>query len=98
MVRSQHFGGNQGSFSSGYVAVGVVVEGYIKTMALRDFCGWPVVWTSPSNAAGVGSIPGRRDKIPHVSWPKNAAKKQYCNKFSKNLTKTKSLRHSCLVL
>ena len=73
------------------------MEGNIKTMALRDFCGCLVVWTSPANAGGVGSIPGRRDKIPHVSWPKNAAKKQYRNKFSKDLTKTKSLWHSCLV-
>lgn len=65
----------------------------MRTMALRDFCGW----TSPSNSGGLGSIPGRRNKIPHVSWPKNAAKKQYCNTFSKDLTKTKSLWHSRLV-
>ena len=30
MVRSQHFGGNQGSFSSGYVAVGVWWRGILK--------------------------------------------------------------------
>ena len=30
-----------------------------------------MVKTSPSNAGGMGSIPGRRAKIPHVSWPKN---------------------------
>ena len=65
----------------------------MRTMAFRDFCGW----TSPSNSGGLGSIPGRRDKILHVSWPKNAAKKQYCNTFSKDLTKTKSLWHSRLV-
>ena len=38
---------------------------------LRGFPGGPVVKTSPSNAGGMGSIPGRRAKIPHVSWPKN---------------------------
>ena len=38
---------------------------------LRDFSGGPVVKTSPSNAGGMGSAPGRRIKIPCVSWPKN---------------------------
>ena len=37
----------------------------------RDFPGCPVVKTSPSNAGGVGSIPGGVAKIPHASWPKN---------------------------
>ena len=32
--------------------------------------GCPVVKTSPSNAVGVGSIPGWGAKIPHASWPK----------------------------
>ena len=32
-----------------------------------DFPGGPVVKTSPSNAGGVGSIPVRGTKIPHVS-------------------------------
>ena len=31
-----------------------------------------VQWlTSPSNAGGVGSIPGRGAKLPHTSQPKN---------------------------
>ena len=30
-----------------------------------------MVKTSPSNAAGVGSIPGRGAKIPHASQPVN---------------------------
>ena len=30
-----------------------------------------MVKTSPSNAGGAGSIPGRGAKIPHASWPKN---------------------------
>ena len=38
---------------------------------LRDLPGGPVVKTSPSNAGGAGSIPGRGAKIPHASWPKN---------------------------
>ena len=39
----------------------------------------------PSNAGGVGLIPGRGAKIPHASWPKNQniKQKQYCNKFNK---------------
>ena len=35
------------------------------------FPGSPVVKTSPSNAAGEGSIPDWGVKIPCVSWPKN---------------------------
>ena len=30
-----------------------------------------MVKTSPSNAGGAGSIPGRGAKIPHALWPKN---------------------------
>ena len=43
-----------------------------------------MVKTSPSNAGGAGSIPGRGAKIPHASWPKiqkNIKQKQYCNKI-----------------
>ena len=36
----------------------------------RDFHGGPMVKTSPSNAGGVGSIPGQGAKIPHASGPK----------------------------
>ena len=52
----------------------------------RDFPGSPVVKTSPSNAGGAGSIPGRGAEIPHASCPKNQniKWKQYCSKFSKN--------------
>ena len=55
-------------------------------MDLGDFPGGPVVGTSPSNAWGVGSIPGRGAKIPHVLGPKNQKIKQkkYCNKFRKD--------------
>ena len=37
----------------------------------RDFPGGPVVKTSPSNAGGAGSIPGRGTEIPHASGPKH---------------------------
>ena len=42
--------------------------------------------TLPSNAGGVGLIPGRGAKIPHASGPKHQSikQKQYCNKFSKD--------------
>ena len=55
----------------------------------RDVLGGPVVKTSPSNAGGVGSIPGRGTKIPRASWPKNQniKQKKYCNKFNKDLKK-----------
>ena len=36
-----------------------------------DFLGGLVVKTLPSNAGGVGLIPGSRAKIPHASWLKN---------------------------
>ena len=51
-----------------------------------DFPDGPVVKTSPSNAGGVGSIPGRGAKIPHTSGPKNQNRKQkqYCTKFNKD--------------
>ena len=54
-------------------------------MGTRDFPGNPVVRTSPFNAEDVGSIPGWGAKIPHTSQPKTRLKKQYCNKFNKNL-------------
>ena len=43
-------------------------------MSKRDFPGGPVVKTSPSNAGGVGSIPGWGARIPHTSWPKEKLK------------------------
>ena len=40
----------------------------------------------PSNAGGVGSIPGRGAKIPHAPRPKNQniKQEQYCDKFKKD--------------
>ena len=55
-----------------------------------DLLGGPVVKTLPSNAGGVGLIPGRRAKIPHALWPKKSKhwkkkkRKSYCNKFKKD--------------
>ena len=45
-----------------------------------------MVKTLPSNAGGVGSIPGGGAKIPHALWPKNQniKQKQYFNKFNKD--------------
>ena len=45
-----------------------------------------MVKTLPSNAGGVGSIPGRGAQTPHASRPKNQniKQKQYCNKFNKD--------------
>ena len=45
-----------------------------------------MIKTSPSNAAGVGSILGWGAKIQHASGPKtqNTKQKQYGNKFNKN--------------
>ena len=45
-----------------------------------------MVKTSPSKAAGVGSITGQGAKTPHASRPKNQniKQKQYCNKFNKD--------------
>ena len=64
-------------------------ERRFKVIRFRDFPGGPVVETSPSNAGGVGSIPGWGAKIPHASWPKNQKinQKQYCNKFNKDFRK-----------
>ena len=46
-----------------------------------------MVGAVPSNARGVGSIPGTGAMIPRVSWPKiqNIKQKQYGNKFNKDL-------------
>ena len=44
-----------------------------------------MIKTLPSNAWGMGPIPGWGTKIPHVSGQKpNIKQKQYCNKFNKD--------------
>ena len=60
---------------------------------MRHLPGVPVVKTLPSNAGGVGLIPGLGTKTPHAVRPKkqNIKQKQYCNKFNKDLKeKTKT--------
>ena len=59
----------------------------LKIYQIWDFPGGPVVKTSPSNAGGAGSIPGRGAGILCASWPENqnVKQKQYCNKFNKEL-------------
>ena len=42
----------------------------------KDSPGGPVVKTSPSDAAGVGSIPGWGAEIPHTLGPKNRNRRQ----------------------
>ena len=49
---------------------------YQQNYNLRDFPGGPVTKTSPSNAGGVGLVPGRGVKIPHASWAKKQNIKQ----------------------
>ena len=57
-----------------------------------------MVKTSPSNARGVGFIPGQGAKIPHSSWPKNQniIQKQYCNKFNKDFKKMVHIKKKIL--
>ena len=38
-----------------------------KKKGYRDFPGGPVVKNPPSSAGDAGSIPGRRNKIPHAA-------------------------------
>ena len=53
---------------------------------MRDFPAGSVIKTSPSNAGGVGAIPGQGANILHASWAKyqNIIEKRYCNKFNKD--------------
>ena len=45
-----------------------------------------MVETSPSNAGGMGSLPGQAAKILYASGPENQTKqKQHWNKFNKTL-------------
>ena len=48
-----------------------------------------MVKTLPSNAGGVGLIPGWGAKIPHALHPKiqNKEQKKYCNKFNEDFKK-----------
>jgi len=63
---------------------------------VRSFPGCSVVKTSPSNAGGVGSIPGWGAKIPHALRPKNKKQnkqqKQYCNRSNVVTDSIKTLK------
>ena len=50
-----------------------------------------MVEISPSNAGGVGSIPGQGARIPHASWPKNEGIKQ--KQYITNSIKTLKMPH-----
>ena len=45
----------------------ITIQKYIN----KDFPGGPAVKSSPSNAGGVGSIPGQGANIQHALGPKN---------------------------
>ena len=47
-----------------------------------------MVKTSPSNAGGAGSIPGR-ELMPPRQKNQNIKQKQYCDKFNKDFKKKK---------
>ena len=57
-----------------------------------------MVKTLPSDAGGVGSIPGQGARIPHASQPRNqnVKQKQYCNKFDKNFKKMVHIKKNFL--
>ena len=65
-----------------------------RSILSQDFPGGPVVKTLPSNAGGVGSVPGGRAKISHASQTKtqNIKQKQHCNKFNKKLKNDPQLK------
>ena len=58
----------------------------IQELIFLDFPGGPVVGTWPSNARGVGLIPGQGTKIPHASGPRdqNTGHRQCHNRFNKD--------------
>ena len=57
---------------------------------MGDFPGGPVVKPLPSNAGGMGSIPGQGAKIPYASRPKNQ------KKIFKNIKRKK--KESCTTM
>ena len=50
-------------------------DSQVQEGEVRDFSGGSVVKTSPSNAEGMGLIPGRGAKIPQASGPKQTKNK-----------------------
>ena len=60
----------------------------IKNRESRDFPGSPAVKTLPSNAGGVGLIPGWGTEIPHASQPKKKKKNQNISNIVTSLINT----------
>ena len=64
-----------------------------KKCEFRDFPGGPVVKTSPSNAGGVGSIPGKGSRVrelgSHVPWGQNPKNIRNRSKIVTSSIKTK---------
>ena len=62
-----------GSMGPWGIFICLISDSKVETLNLHQghFPGGPVAKTSPSNAGGMGSVPGQRAKIPHGSWPKN---------------------------
>ena len=56
---------NLEQINGGFFTCRVTIEDSLKIPDNRDFPRGPVVKTRPSNAGGVGSIPGQGTKIPH---------------------------------
>ena len=62
----------------------------IKVYFFQDFPGGPVVKTLPSNAGGVGAIPGQGTKIPHAV---ECSKKTNCTSSNELETAEVDFRH-----
>ena len=54
-----------------------LMNSVLKVTYVRDFPSGPVVKTSPSNARGMGLIPGRGSKTPHALRLENQNIRQY---------------------
>ena len=65
----------------------------VKKAKFRDFPGGPVVKTSPSNAGGVGSIPGQGAKIPHASGLKSENIQNKSNIVTNSMRTRKKMVH-----
>ena len=65
----------------------------MKRSHFWDYPGGPVVKTPPSNAGGVGSIPGQGTKVPHAAGcGQKSLKKKKKNLISKRHTNVESVK------
>ena len=60
---------------------------------MMDFPSSPVVKPLPSNAKGMGSIPGWGAQMPRSQKKQNIKQKQYYNKFNKKKNFLKKVAH-----